>query len=139
MLIGRQPINCHTLFLSIHCRFTAPHLSTVYISAFVDYHCDTRSRSHNVLLFYSNSFLLLVVRTVAAQQEGPGFDPWVHLEHLSMWSLYVVPLPAWVSSGCLLRSKDIWIRSVNRGEAVRVMKGWCVGAGFWGCPFYRQF
>ena len=39
-----------------------------------------------------------VVSTVASQQEGPWFEP-RSFQVLSVWSLHVLPVPAWVSSG----------------------------------------
>lgn len=36
-----------------------------------------------------------VISTVASEQDGPGFDS----EH-SVWSLYVLPMLAWVASRC---------------------------------------
>src|SRR4029434_1632471 len=39
-----------------------------------------------------------VVSTVASQQEGPGFESW-SFQVLSVLSLHVLPVPAWVYSG----------------------------------------
>ena len=55
-----------------------------------------------------------VVSTAASQLQGPGFDS--RLWSLSVWSLYVLPVPAWVSSGCssfLPQSKDVRIRCID--------------------------
>jgi len=46
--------------------------------------------------------------TAASQLQGPGFDS--RLGSLSAWSLHVLPVSAWVSSGCsgyLPQSKDV--------------------------------
>ena len=39
-----------------------------------------------------------VVSTAASQRQGPGFDSW--LGSLSVRSLHILPVSAWVSSGC---------------------------------------
>jgi len=41
-----------------------------------------------------------VVSTVASQLQGPGFNS--SLASLSVWSLHVLPISAWVSSGCFV-------------------------------------
>ena len=49
-----------------------------------------------------------VVSTAGSQLQGPGFDSW--LGSLSVWSLHVLPVSVWVSSGCsgfLPQSKDV--------------------------------
>ena len=49
-----------------------------------------------------------VVSTAASQRQGPGFDS--RLGSLSVWSLHILPVSAWVSSGCsgfLPQSKDL--------------------------------
>jgi len=46
-----------------------------------------------------------------SQRQGPRFNS--RLGSLSVWSLHVLPLSAWVSSGCsgfLPQSKDVWVR-----------------------------
>lgn len=40
-----------------------------------------------------------MVSSVASQQEGSGFDPWVDQRWLSVWSLHVFPVPMWVFFG----------------------------------------
>jgi len=49
-----------------------------------------------------------VVSTAASQCQGPGFDS--RLGSLTVWSLQILPVSAWVSSGnsgILLQSKDV--------------------------------
>jgi len=52
-----------------------------------------------------------VVSTAASQLQGPRFDS--RLGSLSVWSLHVLPVSAWVSSGCssfLPHSKNVRVR-----------------------------
>ena len=56
-----------------------------------------------------------VVSTAASQRQGPGFDS--RLRSLSVWSLHILPVSAWVSSGCsgfLPQSKDVLVRWMAR-------------------------
>ena len=56
-----------------------------------------------------------VVSTVASQHEGPGFES-RSFQVLSVWSLHVLPVPAWVSSGYSgfpHHHKDMHVRVAN--------------------------
>ena len=58
-----------------------------------------------------------MVSTATSQCQGPGFDS--QLGSLSVWSLHVLPVSAWVSSGCsgfLPHSKDVRIRLIGHAE-----------------------
>ena len=58
-----------------------------------------------------------VVSTAASQLQGPGFD--FRLGSLSVWSLHILLVSAWVSSGCsgfLPQSKDVRVRSIGHGK-----------------------
>jgi len=55
-----------------------------------------------------------VVSTAASQLQGPGFDSL--LGSLSVWSLHILTVSAWVSYGCsgfLLHSKDVQVRATG--------------------------
>ena len=55
-----------------------------------------------------------MVSTAASQLQGPGFDS--QLGSLSVWSLYILPVSAWVSSGCsgfLPQSNDVHVRLIG--------------------------
>ena len=49
-----------------------------------------------------------VVSTAASQRQGPRFDSW--LGSLSVRSLHVLPMSAWVSSHC---PKDVLVRCIG--------------------------
>ena len=52
-----------------------------------------------------------MVSTAASQRQGPGIDS--RLGSLSVWSLHILAVSAWVSSGCsgfLPQSKDVQVR-----------------------------
>ena len=54
-----------------------------------------------------------MVSTAASQRQGPGFDS--QLEPLLVWSLHVLPVSVWVSSGCsgfLPQSEDVRVRLI---------------------------
>ena len=58
-----------------------------------------------------------VVSTAASQLQGPGFDS--RLGSLSVWSLHILLVSAWVSSGCsgfLPQSKDVRVRLFCRAK-----------------------
>jgi len=58
-----------------------------------------------------------VVSTAASQLQRSGFDS--QLGSLSVWSLHVLPMSAWVSSGCsgfLPQSKDVRIRLIGQAK-----------------------
>jgi len=58
-----------------------------------------------------------VVSTAASQCQGPGFDS--RLGSLSVWSLHILPVSAWISSGCsgfLPQSKDVRVRLIGHGK-----------------------
>jgi len=44
----------------------------------------------------------------------PGFDS--RLGSLSVWSLHILPVSAWVSSGFLPQSKDVQVRLISRAK-----------------------
>ena len=55
-----------------------------------------------------------VVSTAASQRQGPGFDS--RLGSLSVWSLHVLPVSVWVSSGCsgfLPQSRYVQVRCIG--------------------------
>ena len=54
-----------------------------------------------------------MVSTAASQLQGPGFNS--RLGSLSMWSLHILPMSVWVSSGCsgfLPQPKDVRVRLI---------------------------
>ena len=58
-----------------------------------------------------------VVSTAASQCQGAGFDS--RLGSLSVQSLHVLPMSAWVSSGrsgFLPQSKDVLVRCIGRAK-----------------------
>ena len=58
-----------------------------------------------------------VVSTAASQRQGPGFNSW--LESLSVWNLHILPVSAWVSSGCsgfFPRSKNVQVRWIDHAK-----------------------
>jgi len=61
-----------------------------------------------------------VVNTAASQCQGLGFDSW--LGSLSMQSLHILPVSAWVSSGCssfLSQPKDVQVRLIGCAKLTR--------------------
>ena len=58
-----------------------------------------------------------VVSTAASQLQGSGFDS--RLGSLSVWSLHILLVSAWVSSGCsgfLPQSKDVQVRLIGHAK-----------------------
>ena len=58
-----------------------------------------------------------VISTAASQLQGPGFDS--RLGSLSVWSLHILLVSAWVSSGCsgfLPQSKDVRVRLIGHAK-----------------------
>ena len=58
-----------------------------------------------------------MVSTAASQLQGPGFDS--RLGSLSVWSLHILLVSAWVSSGCsgfLPQSKDVQVRLIGHAK-----------------------
>ena len=65
-----------------------------------------------------------VVSTDASQHQGPGFNSDLGL--LSVWSLYILPVSAWVSSGCsgfLPHSKGVQVRLIGHAKLILVSGG----------------
>ena len=65
-----------------------------------------------------------VVSAAASQRQGPGFDS--RLGSLSEWSLHILPVSAWVSSGCsgfLPQSKDVRVRWIGHAKLTLVSGG----------------
>jgi len=65
-----------------------------------------------------------VVSTAASQRHGPGFDS--RLGSLSVWSLHIFPVSAWVSSGCsgfLPQYKDVRVRWIGHAKLPLNVKG----------------
>ena len=58
-----------------------------------------------------------VVSIAASQLQGPGFDS--RLGSLSVWSLHILLVSAWVSSGSsgfLPQSKDVRVRLIGHAK-----------------------
>jgi len=79
-----------------------------------------------------------VVSTAASQLQGPGFDS--RLEYLSVWSLHILPVSAWVSSGCsgcLPQSNDVRVRLICHAKlpivSCDVQVRGIRGVNVWGC------
>ena len=65
-----------------------------------------------------------MVSTVASRRQGPRFDS--GLGSLSVWSLHVLPVSAWVSSGCSgfrPQSKDMWVRLTDHAKLPLCVRG----------------
>ena len=63
-----------------------------------------------------------VVSIAASQCQGPGFDSW--LVSLPVWSLHILPVSAWVSSGCsgfLPHSKNV--RVIGHAKLLLSVRG----------------
>ena len=57
------------------------------------------------------------------------------LGSLSVWSLYILPMSAWVSSGCsgfLPQSKDVRVRLIGHAKLTLSVRG-TRGVDMWGC------
>ena len=60
-----------------------------------------------------------MVSAAASQQEGRGFDSGARACDLSVWSLHVLPVSAWVLSGFsgfLPQSKNMHVRSIEHSK-----------------------
>ena len=58
-----------------------------------------------------------VISTVASQRQGPGFNS--GLGSLSVWSLHILPVSAWVSSECsgfLPHSNDVPVQLIGHAK-----------------------
>ena len=65
-----------------------------------------------------------VVSAAASQRQGPGFNS--GLGSLSVRSLHVPPVSAWVSSGCsgfLPQSKDVRVRGIGHDKLPHSVRG----------------
>ena len=70
--------------------------------------------------------------TAASQRQGPRFNS--GLGSLSVWSLHILTVSAWVSSGCsgfLPQSKDVWIRLIDHAKLPLTVRG-INGVNAWG-------
>ncbi|XP_078084146.1 general transcription factor II-I repeat domain-containing protein 2-like [Mustelus asterias] len=68
-----------------------------------------------------------VVSTAASQLQGPGFDS--RLGSLSVWSLHILLVSVWVSSGCsgfLPQSKDVRVRLIGQVKKNCPLESWDV-------------
>jgi len=57
----------------------------------------------------------------ASQRQRLGFAP--QLGSLSVWSLHVLPVSAWVSSGSLPHSKDVQVRLIGLAKLILSVRG----------------
>jgi len=67
-----------------------------------------------------------VVSTAASQLQSPGFDS--RLGSLSVWSLHIFPMSAWVSSRCsgfLPHSKDVRVGLIGHAKLPIVSRAMC--------------
>ena len=65
-----------------------------------------------------------MVSTAASQRQAPGFNS--GLGSLSVWSLHILPVSAWVSSGCsgfLPQSKDVRVRLIGHDKLPLSVRG----------------
>jgi len=79
-----------------------------------------------------------VVSTAASQCQGPWFDSW--LWSLPLWSLHILPMFAWVSSGCsgfLPSPKDLLVRCI--GYAKFSLSVTRTDAGVWWLGGFSQW
>lgn len=89
-------VDCETFYESINgtsCNIILMHLYLVTVY------------SNNL---HSRQYSAVMVSTVVSGKEGHGLNPWINQGYPSVWSLYVVPVRAWVLR---FPPTDMWIRS----------------------------
>ena len=65
-----------------------------------------------------------MVSMAASQRQGPGFNS--GLGPLSVWNLHILPVSAWVSSGCsgfLPQPKDVRVRWIGHAKLPLSVRG----------------